>query len=273
MAGDIVRLSKNTEKLWIDTRLNEVQMDFLWDVISTEENNSDGVDWKENAGGNVSRCDIKDKDNWFYETVLKKLTERMFCWDWDAYRKYIVDQEESLPEFELQRLWVNYQKKYDHVPIHNHNHGALFSFVVFMKIPTYWKEQHVLPLQMKSDIITLDSASDFQFVWSEEKDSQKIVFSNFLLSPEDEGRILFFPSFLYHQVYPFYGTTESEERITISGNIQLYDSNRLKMQEISGNDVYKDFDKQEKMLEMLENHVIIIKKELKQMKKEREKEE
>jgi len=38
-----------------------------------------------------------------------------------------------------------------------------------------------------------------------------------LLSPEDEGRMLFFPAWLSHQVFPFYGT--EEERITISGNI------------------------------------------------------
>ena len=37
------------------------------------------------------------------------------------------------------------------------------------------------------------------------------------LEPEDEGRMLFFPAWLSHQVFPFYGT--DKERITISGNI------------------------------------------------------
>jgi hypothetical protein len=35
--------------------------------------------------------------------------------------------------------------------------------------------------------------------------------------------MLFFPAWLLHQVYPFYGT--EEERITISGNISLVDPN------------------------------------------------
>ena len=37
------------------------------------------------------------------------------------------------------------------------------------------------------------------------------------LSLEDEGRMLFFPAWLQHQVFPFYEC--EEERITISGNI------------------------------------------------------
>ena len=37
------------------------------------------------------------------------------------------------------------------------------------------------------------------------------------MSPEDEGTMLFFPSQLDHQVYPFYDC--DEERISVSGNI------------------------------------------------------
>jgi len=44
------------------------------------------------------------------------------------------------------------------------------------------------------------------------------------LCPEDEGRMLFFPAWLKHQVFPFYEC--EEERITISGNIRLYDPNK-----------------------------------------------
>ena len=76
------------KKLWIDTRLTEEEMNFLRDAIenSTEENIN-----KELAG-NISKSEeIVDKDNWFYETVLKRLTERMFYRDWDAYYKYLVE--------------------------------------------------------------------------------------------------------------------------------------------------------------------------------------
>ena len=37
------------------------------------------------------------------------------------------------------------------------------------------------------------------------------------LEPEDEGRMLFFPSQLNHAVYPFFNC--DEERISVSGNV------------------------------------------------------
>ena len=114
---------------------------------------------------------------------------------------------------------------------------------------------------------TKGKLSDFQFMWSE-KDKESIHIHSFTLSPEDEGRILFFPAWLNHQVYPFYEC--DEERITISGNIILkIPNNSRKLQEVSS-EVYED---KEKILKMLENTVEVTKKELEQMKKEREKEE
>ena len=233
-------------KLWIDTRLNQEEMNFLRDAISEE--NKENV--SNTLAGNISKSEeIKDKDNWFYETALKKLTERMFYQDWDNYYKYHIEKEEPLPEFKMNKFWVNYQKQHEFNPIHHH--GGLYSFVIFMKIPTHWKEQHALPISANS---TAPIASDFAFVRSD-KDSEECIPINFPLSSEDEGRMLFFPAWLKHQVYPFYEC--EEERITISGNI-------VEVVELSGD----EYEQKENMLEMLENHVKITKKELKQMKKE-----
>ena len=139
----------------------------------------------------------------------------MFYRNWNNYNKYVVDQEEPPPEFELIELWVNYQKKHDHVPLHQH--GSLYSFVIFMKIPTHWKEQRALPISANSNA---PCASDFAFVWSKNNTSD-IFKCTFPLSPKDEGRMLFFPAWLEHLVNPFYGT--EEERVTISGNINLWE--------------------------------------------------
>jgi len=255
--GTMSRMSG--KDFWFDTRLSQKMMDFLWGCIS-EENKEDH---SKQLAGNISKSElIVDKDNWFFKSVLKKLTERMFYRDWDNFSKYHIEVEEgvSLPEFEMNRFWVNYMKQHEFNPLHGH--GGLYSFVIFMKIPTHWKEQHALPISANS---TAPIASDFEFVWSE-KDSEMCIPINFPLSSEDEGRMLFFPAWLKHMVYPFYGT--EEERITISGNIDLYDPNRPKKQEGSG-DVYEE---KEKMLKMMEIGVESVKKELKEMKKSREKE-
>ena len=193
--------------IWIDTRLNEEEMNFL-NVAISEENKKQ---FEQMIGEPKSEL-IKDKDNWFYETVLKKLTERMFYRDWNNYYRCHIEKKESpLPKFEMNWFWVNYMKQHEFNPLHAHS--GLYSFVVFMKIPTYWKEQHALSFSANS---AMPLASDFVFMWSE-KGTDIISKHNFPLNPEDEGRMLFFPASLQHEVFPFYGT--EEERITISGNI------------------------------------------------------
>ena len=252
---------KPSEK-WIDTRLTEEEMNFLWQIIS-EENKKDVA---KTLAGNISKSElIVDKDNWFFETALKKLTERLFYRDWNNYYRYHIEKEEPPPKFEMGQLWVNYQKKHEFNPLHSHS--RLYSFVVFMKIPTHWKEQHALPFSANSNS---PHASDFQFVWpSEEGQSNRIFTQNFPLSSKDEGRMLFFHASLKHMVYPFYGT--EEERITISGNIALINPNPQdeedEVVELSG-DVYEE---KEEILKMLEKSIKTTKKELEWMKKQREK--
>ena len=189
--------------LWIDAKMTEECMKFLWRAVSEEDKEK----YSYNLAGNISKSElIEDDDNWFYKNVLKKYTEKMFYRD-------IRNKEVPLPKFKLSAFWVNYMKQYEFNPIHNHD--GFCSFVVFMKIPTHWEEQHALPISVNSNT---PSASNFSFVFSE-KGSNQILNYQFLLSPEDEGRMLFFPSSLQHQVYPFYEC--EEERITLSGNIIL----------------------------------------------------
>ena len=257
---EYMNLPPQIQEPWIDTRLSEEEMDFLHNAIS-EENKEDASG---TLAGNISKSElIVDKDNWFYETVLKRLTERIFYQDWDAYYKYHIEKEEPPPEFEMDKFWVNYMKQHEFNPPHDHSGGNGYSFVIFVKIPTHWKEQHALPMSANSNA---PLASDFSFVWSEKGQSDKILKHTFQLSPEDDGRILFFPAWLQHQVYPFYEC--EEERVTISGNIILEDLNKPKNQEIS----VGEYEEKEKILKMLENSVSQTKKELKMIKKEMEKE-
>jgi len=199
---------------WIDTRLNEEEMKFL-NIAISEEN-------KENHSrllvGHITKSEtLNDKNNWFYKNVLKKHTERMFYDDWDNYREYHIVKEHPPPNFQLDAMWVNYQKQHEFNPIHNHS--GLYSFVIFMKIPTHWKEQHALSICANSNT---PAASDFQFFFGFE--GGQVAAIQIPLCPEDEGRMLFFPAWLKHQVFPFYEC--EEERITISGNIRLYDPNK-----------------------------------------------
>ena len=246
----------HTLRPWIDTRLNEEEMNFLRDAIenSTKEN------MNKELAGNIYKSElIEDKDNWFYETVLKKLTEKMFCRNWDVYYKYHIEGDESqLPEFGLNKFWVNYQKQHEFNPLHNHN--GLYSFVVFVEIPTHWKEQYALPISANS---FSPSASDFVFAWSE-KDTEECYLDHIPLCSQDEGRLLFFPAFLRHAVYPFYECEKN--RVTISGNI-IYENTFSHTQESLKKEHIvnlkpDEIEEKEKILKMLELNAEIIRIEL-----------
>ena len=189
---------------WLDTRLTKEAMDHLW-------GSSQYGDARETLAGNISKSKfIEDKDNWFYENVLKEYAETIYFKEWNNYYNVHVAKSAPPPVFELKKLWVNYQKQHEFNP--PHHHIGLFSFVVFMKIPTHWKEQHALPwLKDAKEPYT----SDFQFILGQGMGPVQSI--SIPLCPEDEGRILFFPAWLTHQVFPFYEC--EEERITISGNI------------------------------------------------------
>ena len=103
------------EELWIDTRLNEEEMNFLNHAILESDKMMN-----EDLAGNIFRSEqIIDKDNWFYETVLKPLTEKMFYRDWENYYKFYIEGDQTqLPKFELREMWVIYQKQYASVQIH-----------------------------------------------------------------------------------------------------------------------------------------------------------
>jgi len=227
---------------WNEYRLNEDTMNYLWDII----NNSPKKKAKESLAGNISKSEyIQDnKDNWFYENVLKEMSEYMFFKDWNNWFEVNVAKSRPPTKFRLKELWVNYQKQHEFNPPHVHTEGVGYSFVLFIKIPTHWKEQHTLPHSINSNC---PSASDFQFIVGQGHGPVRNY--NISLSPEDEGRILFFPAWLMHQVFPFYGT--EEERITISGNIVPEDAEIM-------------VSEREKILENLERQVNSLKDTIKQ---------
>ena len=200
--------------LWMDVRLGKNIMNTLWDNINTSKRTEE-----ENANsklaGNISESwFIKDKDNWLMENVLKECCDYMFFKEsWTNYYNVRVSKAVDPPVYVLDEYWVNYQKQTEFNP--PHMHSGMWSFVIFMKIPTHYKEQHALPISANSNA---PCVSDFQF-WPPNMNTTSRTEANYALSAKDEGRMLFFPAWLVHQVFPFYGT--EEERVTVSGNILI----------------------------------------------------
>jgi len=94
--------------------------------------------------------------------------------------------------------WVNFSHKGEFNPMHNH--GGIFSAVVFIDIPDELEEERESNSFMSKTSGCLDFISD----------SQHIV-----VRPQT-GTLYLFPAYLWHLVYPY---TSDVERVSMSFNI------------------------------------------------------
>jgi len=197
---------------WLEAKLTEKHVDFLWKCIDERKKEV----YKNLAGNLFGSYSLSNKNNnqIFFNKIIDPL-----LFDWmNTYGSSIFQDQlqfgkgksEMIPF--LNDWWVNFQHEGDYNPIHNH--GGLFSFVIWMKIPTDYKKQMLLPRCVNSNSSTV---SNFQFIYTDH--IGKIVTHTYYMSPDMEGTMLFFPARLNHTVYPFYDC--KEERISISGNISL----------------------------------------------------
>ena len=112
-------------------------------------------------------------------------------------------------EYYLSNFWVNFQHQHEFNPVHNHT--GIYSFVVWLQIPTTHEEQN------KDNVSNAEVKSTFQFQYLDILG--KIRTHTYYQNPEQEGSLIFFPSKLFHSVYPFYNCDDT--RVSISGNITL----------------------------------------------------
>ena len=188
---------------WLEYKLNSKEMDYVWRCIENKKEKTNKT-----LAGNISASyDLMDRGDWFWLNVISPLEMR--------YAAEFRNLGEKLPTqikhpYCLGKWWVNYQKQNEFNPVHNHS--GIYSFVIWMKIPYDGRKQNQKDIARHSNT---PSIGDFQFTYSNMMG--KSCIETYRLSPHYEGTMLFFPSQLPHQVYPFYDC--DEERISVSGNI------------------------------------------------------
>ena len=175
------------------------------------------------AGNISSSLKLEDTDNWFFDNVLLSAIAQYKEEYPTRYQEQnltmtgcdhdIFSGNKNAP-FGLCSFWVNFQRQHEFNPIHYHS--GIYSFAIMMKIPYDWREQYELPHIKASNS---PSAGNFEFLYTDIMGNIKSI--PYKLDPASEGLMLFFPASTRHLVYPFYEC--EEERITISGNIILYD--------------------------------------------------
>ena len=187
---------------WLEYRLTAEEYNYIWKCI---ENKKESHGHK--LAGNIdSSYVLEDIDNWLFNKLLSPL-EAEYDRSFSSLGKRVPINKYS--PYYLERLWVNYQRQNEFNPLHDHT--GIYSFVIWMKIPTSYEEQNL------NNISNTKRISSFDFYFTDTL-GHPMNYS-YELSPEMEGIMLFFPSTLQHQVYPFYNC--DDVRISVSGNLSL----------------------------------------------------
>ena len=191
---------------FLQKRLSDKEMDFLWRCIDNRKGSH-----KSKLAGQIHESNVLvDKSDWFYLNTIKPLMKKY-------YESFIRSPAYNIPTNQyhpcyLESFWVNYQKQNEFNPLHDHS--GIFSFIIWMKIPTKHEEQNKNPLASGANSKKI---SVVEFVYSNILGEHETY--GFEMNPMLEGTMVFFPSKLRHCVYPFYNC--DEDRISVSGNIKL----------------------------------------------------
>ena len=195
---------------WLEYKLNSKEMDYVWRCIDNKKNNCNSM----LVGNITSSHTLMDRGDWFYINVISPLMET-YADEFENLGKKVATS--VYHPYHMNNWWVNYQKQTEFNP--NHDHNGIYSFVIWMKIPFNYEEQVKKNIPRRSDS---GQVSCFEFNYSNLMGDCKTF--SYQLSSKDDGRMIFFPSKLNHQVYPFYDC--DEDRISVSGNIMLDTSKR-----------------------------------------------
>ena len=190
---------------WLEKKLSDKEMEYLWRCVDKRKESM-----KKTLAGQIHESNtLFDKGDWFWHNTLLPMCVNYAETFGNLGANVAVNQ---LHPYYLRAWWVNFQKQNEFNP--NHHHDGVYSFVIWMKIPTKHFEQNKNPISLKSNSSVISS-----FEFHHMDILGQMCRYTYEMNPKMEGTMLFFPSKLSHCVYPFYNC--DEDRISISGNIGL----------------------------------------------------
>ena len=199
----------------VEGKLSEEIVDDLWTLINEAREKPE--DMKPELAGNISSSIRLDSKSDLIEDFVGEVIPaymRKHLEEYGTPYRLTMKEDEG---FNLESLWVNFQKQNEFNP--PHDHAGVYSFVIWMQIPTSYEEQRKLPICAESNAD--NHISNFAFSYTNTLGRVSTFAYN--MEKQAEGYMVMFPSCLLHQVFPFYN--DDGERISISGNINIGEMN------------------------------------------------
>lgn len=182
--------------LWSDSEsLNADLREYVLEIEKSEESLK-----KSNVGGWHSSLDFLARD----APAIQQLRERLWTFTQDLIQQF--SQVEKKPNFRIDG-WANVLRKGQYHSVHSHP-NATWSGVYYVTGNEEVKDQ---PFSGRFELLDPRPGASLNYADS------STLYSRFLLNPKP-GQMLVFPSWMQHQVHPYFGDTE---RITIAFNVMM----------------------------------------------------
>ena len=168
-------------------------------LVGAEEAKKENLSFNDKLAGII-------KEEYQYkhrEKYLPEIAQILGVYD-QAFQKWKSDPYDRKPEYLLSELWVNFMKKHEFNP--PHDHSDQLSFVIFLKVP-----EEIIQEQ-KDYRGKSGGPGSLSFLYGE-GNRQAITYQS--MHPK-EGDMFIFPAWLKHYVAPFYSDVT---RISVSGNV------------------------------------------------------
>jgi hypothetical protein len=198
---------------YVSTSFTEEQLRPLKEEIQYIQNNFDNSETStDNLVGHIKKEYKILKSKNYLQNLLYPLTLG-FEKEYPIHSKNLKSNILEPKGVFLGPTWVNFQKKTEFNPVHNHS--GLYSFVIWIHIPyDLQEEKNMFPHFEKEGKFYENKTSCFEFVYTTSLGSiQQHVLP---VDKTYENKCILFPSGMNHAVYPFY--TSDEYRISVSGN-------------------------------------------------------
>lgn len=189
----------------IDFKKKEL-MPLIEEVESIKLDPQNAIDYSDKLVGQIyEQYKITESINFLNDLLLPYAHD--YSLEFDFYKSYTVLRKNA--KVSLGDAWVNFQKKYEFNPLHNHS--GLFSFVIWLEVPYDIEiEKQVHPGRNSS--VGLEGAFNLHFINTMGNiETHRITIDKSMLY-----KCIVFPSKFYHSVYPFYSSDGT--RISVSGN-------------------------------------------------------
>ena len=155
-----------------------------------------------------------------------------------AYLRHFVEQTGTMikpKQVVTDKLWSVHSYEGDYNPIHDHLTATPMgiSFTTWTKVPKQIGKtvegKDIEDYSLYNSSGAIDGYINFTYGLNQTADPERLRPSQSRYVKPEEGKLLLFPSWMQHVVYPFFG---KGERRTVAGNMNCFDVTEEQMKEV-----------------------------------------